>query len=49
MQKQERVQALHYCVQAIEQLALGMRTVRKDMPAILQAHPVMVRRLREGQ
>ncbi|AVF56050.1 hypothetical protein AL527_13270 [Pseudomonas fulva] len=32
MPKEERVQPLHHCRQAIEQLEGGMRTVHKDMP-----------------
>ncbi|MEB6587551.1 MULTISPECIES: hypothetical protein [Pseudomonas] len=48
MQKEERVQALHYCTQAIEQLEVGMRMVRKDMPGILHAHRVLVKLLRES-
>lgn len=48
MQTEERVKPLNYCMQAIEQLESGMRTVRKDMPGILHAHHVLVRLLRES-
>jgi hypothetical protein len=48
MPKEERVQPLHYCRQAIEQLEVGMRTVHKDMPGVWRAHHVLLGLLRES-